>query len=360
MIRLIGHASIQIYTGQQGFDLITDPWLFGTAFNGTWALTTPPASVDWSEIKYIWLGHEHSDHMHVETLRSIPLIDKKRICILYQKHSSPRVANYLTHLGFNVLELPIYEWMDLNPETKIYCGSVGTMDSFLVVRRNGKTILNLNDCVLTPRQLQYIKNEIGDIDWLFTQFSVANYEHNRDGADEKIRQLKKQQWILKPTFLAPFASYAYFCDTDNARMNELGNTATDVFWKVPHCVFLYPGDTIPLPPQHNNLEVARRYESDRQSQIKSIKQQHGNKVVFRKRYKMLEHRYQYMMSHPWGPSTTMIGATFEDLKPGKKHDWWFRWQNIKATEVFNLSWRCVEFFWRKRWEIVYRFLNQRP
>ncbi|MEN3295040.1 MAG: UDP-MurNAc hydroxylase [Burkholderiales bacterium] len=246
-IRFIAHSSFSIHT--QGKKIISDPWLSGKVFNDSWAHIATPADVDWSAIDYIWVSHEHPDHFHFPTLKSIPGRDKQHITVLHQRHASERMLEAIGKIGFGkIVELPLYQWVDLEPGIELYCGSVGSMDSFLAVRSEGKCVLNLNDCVLNRGQLRYIKSALGDVDALFTQFSFANWVGNDadeiGGAARKIRQMKEQLLILEPAHLIPFASFVYFCNEENQRMNAWINTPQAIQdLGIPQVHFMYPGDT---------------------------------------------------------------------------------------------------------------------
>ena len=69
--QLHAHACLEIR--YRGFTLLTDPWLAGPAFFGSWALWPPPR-VDTGKLRpdAIWISHEHSDHFHPQTLAQLP------------------------------------------------------------------------------------------------------------------------------------------------------------------------------------------------------------------------------------------------------------------------------------------------
>ena len=46
------------------------------------------------------------------------------------------------------------KWFSLD-EIDLFCGSAGSMDSFLTIKSEGRTILNLNDCVFNKNQYKY-------------------------------------------------------------------------------------------------------------------------------------------------------------------------------------------------------------
>ena len=66
----------------------TDPWLFGKAFNDSWSLL--PAQFEanlYKRINYLWISHEHPDHFHIATLKSLPTV-KERVTLLFQENNS--------------------------------------------------------------------------------------------------------------------------------------------------------------------------------------------------------------------------------------------------------------------------------
>jgi L-ascorbate metabolism protein UlaG (beta-lactamase superfamily) len=89
-IRFVSHASFCVEACNTS--LLTDPWLFGKAFNNGWALLSPAAEVHWPEIDYVWISHQHPDHLHFPTLKSIDPQQRRRLTVLYQKHGSARIA----------------------------------------------------------------------------------------------------------------------------------------------------------------------------------------------------------------------------------------------------------------------------
>src|SRR6266540_1763485 len=169
-VTLISHASALIEDGP--IALLTDPWFMGEVFNESWSLLCPPVLTPTTlqGVTHIWISHEHPDHLHFPTLRAIPADQKTNITLLYQRHFSSRVFEALTSLGFRqVIELPQGRWFDLGGDVSILCRSVGTLDSLLAVRSAGGTVLNVNDCVITPGVARAAARSIGTVDILLTQ-----------------------------------------------------------------------------------------------------------------------------------------------------------------------------------------------
>lgn len=266
-VQFLGHASFLASTGG-GTRIVCDPWLSGKVFNDSWAHVSACRVPDWSAVDAIWISHEHPDHLHFPTLKGIPAEHRARIEILYQKHASSRVPDALAKFGFaRIREIPLYCWVPYR-DGEIFVGSVGSMDSFLAIRADGKTLLNLNDCILNESQLRYVKRKIGTIDALFTQFSFANWVGNDSdetgAARRKIESIRLQLRILQPVALVPFASFVYFCNRENARMNAWANHPSKILEIDPKRIqFLYPGDTWSLDlDERASALAAEKYEAD--------------------------------------------------------------------------------------------------
>lgn len=245
-LTFINHASFILETN--GMTIWCDPWTIGKVVNDCGALYSPSPQIDIERIEYIWISHEHSDHLHFPTLKTIPKEHRKRITVLHQRHSSPRVVDALKKLGFEkIIELPLYRWVTFRPGIELLCGSVGTMDSFLAMRAEGECILNLNDCVCTDAQIHYIKRLVGKVSVLLTQFSIAewlgNYADDVDAVGRKTRELKYRVWTFQPEFTVPIASFSYACNQENSWMNRFMITPAQVAsWNLRGVNFMYPGD----------------------------------------------------------------------------------------------------------------------
>jgi len=405
-VRFVGHASIAIECQNQV--ILCDPWLVGKVFNNSWALLSPPSPPAFSTVDYIWISHEHPDHLSFPSLKSIPDSDKSQIKVLYQRHASPRVVDSILKLGFShVIELPQYRWFRLGRDLEIFCGSVWLMDSFLAVRDrvSKECVLNLNDCVLNIDQLRYIKRRIGDVSLLFTQFSFAQWVGNdRDedhGAERKIEQLTHQIEIFKPAFTVPTASFVYFCNQENCRMNPWMNTPDSIArLKLKGVNFMYPGDEWDSDTRSfEDMRARERYRADyanlkidptpdpvdisqisqavekRLQEIKSkvpklslkrlppfaiyihdlekvleVDPARGNYRIFEgnaqqrqaARYVMCSQVAWFTFAFPWGLNTALSSGMFRDrqfAKKGWKNGWnpFFKWQIRLSTEVFRFG-----------------------
>lgn len=245
-IRFVSHASFSIESN--GATLLCDPWLFGKAFNHGWALLSPAARVPWENIDYVWISHQHPDHLHFPTLKSLTAEQRSHLTMLYQKHASDRIPKVLRGLGYaTVEELKLNRWHRLRGDIEIMCGSAGSMDSWIAVRAEQMVVLNLNDCVISPGYLAWIAKQVGDVTILLTQFSFANWIGNHADdlgeAERKLNDLRFRVRFLRPQITIPFASFIYFCNQENSWMNKFAVSPQQIAdLNLPGINFMYPGD----------------------------------------------------------------------------------------------------------------------
>ena len=65
-ITFVNHASV-IFS-HKNIRLMTDPWIFGNAFNNGWSLSSESKFTinDFQNITHIWFSHEHPDHFNTK------------------------------------------------------------------------------------------------------------------------------------------------------------------------------------------------------------------------------------------------------------------------------------------------------
>ena len=253
----VNHASYIVKC--QDICLITDPWLFGSAFDDGWDLLveTKFELEEFKNITHIWFSHEHPDHFSPTVLKKIPEEIRRDITVLFQETIDKRVFNFCKGLSFNVIELLNKRKYYLNKNFSVICGKLKDedIDSWLLTEINGIKILNLNDCCFDSiRKCDSIKHITKKVDILLTQFSYANWAGNpqdveirKSAALNKFQSIKLQAECFHPQHIVPFASFIYFSHEENRYLNDHINTieATNDFIKketksIP--IILYPGD----------------------------------------------------------------------------------------------------------------------
>ena len=187
-LEFVNHASYVLDASKQGVRLLTDPWLEGNAFNNGWGLLakTTFRYEDFGSITHLWFSHEHPDHFSPPNLKKIPEDARKNITVLFQQTDDRKVVEFCRKLGFKAVdELPPDRFVPLAPGVEVLCGpTAGYEDSWMHLRTPEGSLLNMNDCwIIDRQQLQAIKQQVGVVDVLATQFSVSAWDGNADEVD---------------------------------------------------------------------------------------------------------------------------------------------------------------------------------
>ncbi len=270
IIEFVNHASFVLEFA--GHTIISDPWLFGTAFNDGWRLLCD-SNFDpqrFRDINYIWISHEHPDHFSPMVLRSVPEAIRRDITVLFQQTKDRKVIDFCAEIGYKTLELPHMEPATLDDGLEVICGRMPLYDSWILYDCAGFKVLNLNDCTVTPKALETIRRVVGSIDVLFTQFSYAGWKGGpadttmrRKAAAAKLSAMQTQIRVLAPTWTVPFASFSYFSHHENRHSNDSINrpdgAATAIRAAGSEPVVMYPGDTWRAGDQCNSDTALQRY-----------------------------------------------------------------------------------------------------
>ena len=279
-IEFVNHACYVLETGD--IRLICDPWLEGRCFNDGWGLLSPTAFQyeDFETITHVWFSHEHPDHFSPPNLRKIPEEYRRRITILFQETLDKKLVQYCEKLGFkNVIELDPRRWLTLADGVDILCQPwEGFEDSWLAVKTPDATVLNLNDCPIFDRQeAQSVKDIVGQVDVLFTQFSISSWDGNREetarlraGARKMLRRAVMHAQVFRPEYIVPFASFIWLCHEENAYMNDAMLSMEEVYHDLSEqapatTMLMYPGDQWEYGDPVSSELAVERYSRDQQS-----------------------------------------------------------------------------------------------
>ena len=281
LITFVNHASV-IFS-YKDIKLITDPWIFGSAFNNGWNLLSESKLKinDFENITHIWFSHEHPDHFHPMVLNKIPENLRKNITILFQDTLDHRVAKKCKQLKFkNIIEMNPNNFISLSDEFKIKCVPNGTYDSWFYAKIGKKKILNINDCMVdSAQQAKIIKKIVDEVDILLTQFGYASWvgdpedvELRKNASMEKLKRIEIQAKFFQPKFIIPFASFVRFCHKDNYYMNDQMNKIEDVENFIEKNtnsspVVLYPGDEWSGEEKIDNSIPIKKYQIDSQKNM---------------------------------------------------------------------------------------------
>jgi hypothetical protein len=142
----LSNAAILIYEDGRPV-LATDPWLFGTCYFGSWALDHPlsDAQIDtMKQAEYYWISHGHPDHLHHDSLATLPRGKK----MLLPDHYSSDIADGLRADGFDVTILRYRQWYPLSPGVRVMCIDNMNQDGILLIEAGDSLLVDLNDSPL--------------------------------------------------------------------------------------------------------------------------------------------------------------------------------------------------------------------
>lgn len=137
----IGNATLVCH--DRGPVLVTDPWILGGAYFGSWTRSHEIPERQMEAIRscrYAWLSHGHPDHLSADSLE---LLRGSRI--LLPDHVGGRVHQDLVGLGFDVEVLPDRRWVELSPRIRIQSIPDWNQDAVLLIDLGGRLLVDLND-----------------------------------------------------------------------------------------------------------------------------------------------------------------------------------------------------------------------
>jgi len=275
-LQFINHSCFIVE--EKNVRLICDPWIEGRVFNEGWDLIykTPFSYDDFRTITHIWFSHEHPDHFFPPNLQKIDPEVRKGITVLFQETNDKRVVKFCQKLGFKtVIELKPDQWLSLVEGVEVLCEPYQEGDSWIAIRTRDVSIFNTNDCGIRDLRLaRRIKEKVGKVDVLLTQFSYAYWAGNAEEksyrqkvADEKLEGYQFQCDVFEPTYTIPIASYVWFCHEENFFLNDAVNRPQKVydFLKantkvVP--VILYPGEYYVPGENHDSHQSIEKLNRD--------------------------------------------------------------------------------------------------
>jgi CMP-N-acetylneuraminate monooxygenase len=274
------HASVSIEV--DGLNLITDPWLIGSCFVNGWWHAFPPSDEAISrlqEANFIYISHNHPDHLHMPTLEKFVSKDTQILCPNFQSKS---VESVLRLHGYD--NLVICDFMrevilsTANGDIKIVLMKSGDHrdDSALMLStKNNKVFLAVD---------ANMPNEwvLPDVDVLFTPFAggasgfpsrIENFSKSRkieiianNRSSMLNNHVKKLVDSTNPKYVVPYAGY--FCEINrDSDVNEINkkNSADDLIdflkYQFPRVIGINPIDHPIFSLDSNGLILKNSYEN---------------------------------------------------------------------------------------------------
>lgn len=137
----IGNATVICHDGVP--ILVTDPWLSGKAYFGSWTLSHEIPARQMEAIRqcqHAWISHGHPDHLCVDSLKSL-----SAKTILLPAHRGNRIYDDLCGLGLTVTVLENRKWTTLSDHVRVLSIADYNQDAILLIDVNGRLIVNIND-----------------------------------------------------------------------------------------------------------------------------------------------------------------------------------------------------------------------
>jgi len=213
--KLHAHACLEII--HEGFSILTDPWLDGPAFLGSW-IQNPKPKIKIADLSpdIIWISHEHSDHFHENSISQFD----RNIPIYFPDFPNKRIESKLKEMGFLcVCPMTFGTEYAVNEKVTLTCYEPESVwnDSMVHINVNGFNILNINDAGVNHK----VKKHLPPIDLLCSSFSPGAsgyplcwnmteeqegeyYETSKRGMIEMLRHAME---MYDSKFLLPFASH---------------------------------------------------------------------------------------------------------------------------------------------------------
>jgi hypothetical protein len=123
--------------------LITDPWIGGSAYFGSWTFSHEIPEEQMQAIRqapYVWVSHGHPDHLNRD---SLPFLREKTI--LLPDHVGGRIAADLKDEGYRPHVMRDRTWYSLSDRIRVLSIADCYQDGILLIDINGRLLVNLND-----------------------------------------------------------------------------------------------------------------------------------------------------------------------------------------------------------------------
>ncbi|HEU4915979.1 MAG TPA: MBL fold metallo-hydrolase [Acidimicrobiia bacterium] len=241
-VTALGHAGLRIEV--DGAVLLCDPWFNPEgAFQASWFQYPENRSLLTRELLQttaVLISHEHMDHVDPWFLARLP----PEVPVIIPRYPSPQLVRKVQSGGpRTVIELPAWEELEVIDDVRVFFvpeESPINHDSAMVIRAGGRSVLNMNDARLSPRQLRRIRAAVTKpVDVFALQAAGASwYPICYEYPTEKAREISLQKRITKLSYVArairlvepviamPFAGPPCFLDEDlflhNVHLGEEG------------------------------------------------------------------------------------------------------------------------------------------
>lgn len=230
----LGNATIQV-SKDGNPRLVTDPWLVGTCYFGSWAHDHPISERQLANAcasPWVFFSHGHPDHLHTD---SLPLLDREKQEILVPGHYRPEMEEYLRSEGFRVVVLPFKTWHRLEDGLEVLALPNDNQDAALLIRAGGDLLIDQNDSPISGEE-PFLRREIrrAERSWLFMlcsndadMLNIVDAEGNSLAGDP---DMKKPGTVLSVGDFATSIGVQHFCCSSSQHIYVRRDTA----WANPY------------------------------------------------------------------------------------------------------------------------------
>jgi len=212
-VTYIGHACIMIESA--GRHLLMDPWMVDPTYHGAWWHYPPLVHKpqDLPKVDFLYISHEHPDHFDPPTLALL----NKDAHIIIANFRKKRFVERIRAIGFeNITELGFgepFHCAGTPLELRLIPPDRPWDDSAILIKENGTTVLNVNDCHLDDVTLARIGEE-EQVDLAFLTFTGAS---QYPGCFDFPEAVKIERWqASKRAHAEEFAHWAQLVRAKNA------------------------------------------------------------------------------------------------------------------------------------------------
>jgi hypothetical protein len=232
-LQTLAHATMLVSTEKDSAPVLaTDPWLFGSCYWRSWWLSRQlePEQIERvARSRYIYLSHEHPDHLHVPSLRRVA----SGSTVLVPDFLEMKMDSYLRdELGLTVQRLPPNQWVSLGEGVRVLSLPYPSNDSVLLVDTPEALLINLNDVKPIMSFLEAIgqmTRQLGKPRVVLRSYSLAGPANSFFVEGQRRPSKSVCGYVLTAghhaaalggDFFVPFASQAVFRRRDSEWANE--------------------------------------------------------------------------------------------------------------------------------------------
>jgi len=259
--------------------LVTDPWIVGTAYFGSWGRSHEIPAETLETIRsceFVWLSHGHPDHLSPSSLE---LLQNKKF--LLPDHVGGRILDGLMDRGLSVTAMKDRRWYPISDKIRVLSIADYNQDAILLVDLDGTLVANLNDasdrgwardvkCAVAKSRVSFLLQQpkgTGDADMVNLWQEDGTFIEPRAANRRPIgRLLAGQSREFGTSFCVPFSSMHRFQRADNVWAQKYQLKLSDYSMgfesrttKLLPAFIRYDamrGEAEPLNPLDNNSEPA--------------------------------------------------------------------------------------------------------